>query len=92
MRGGRWVEINEPVEEQKKFLREVVIKGLFGRNAVYLGTKETAASKKTGKQKAKNQPQGTIGRNLAAAVLRGGQTAPTTTMNLKAGLLRLSYS
>lgn len=56
MRGGRWVEINEPMEEQKNFLREVVIKGLFGRNAVHLGT------------------------------------APTTTMNLKAGLLRLSHS
>lgn len=50
----------EPIEEQKNFLREVVIKGLFGRNAVYLATKETTVPKKTGKQKAKNQPQGTL--------------------------------
>ena len=54
MKGGRWVETDEPIEEQKNFLREVVIKGLFGRNAVYLATKETTVSKKTGKQKAKN--------------------------------------
>lgn len=67
MRGGRWVEIDEPVKEQKKLvLREVVIKGLFDRNAVYLGTKETTVPKKTAKQKAKNQPQGTIGRNLCS--------------------------
>lgn len=85
------METDKPIEEQKNFLREVVIKGLFGRNAVYLGTKETTVPKKTGKQRAKNQPQGTIG-NLAAAVLRSGQTAPTTTMNLKVGLRRLSYS
>lgn len=86
------METEEPIEEQKKFLREMVIKGLFGRNAVYLATKETTVSKNTGKQKAKNQPQGTIGRNLAAAILRCGQTAPATTITLKAGLLRLSYS
>lgn len=79
-------------KNKRIFLREMVIKGLFGRNAVYLATKETTVPKKTGKQKAKNQPQGTIGRNLTAAVLRCGQTAPATTITLKVGLLRLSYS
>lgn len=86
------METDEPIKERKNFLREVVIKGLFGRNAVYLATKDTTVPKKTGKEKAKNQPQGTIGRNLAAAVLHDGQTTPATTMTLKAGLLRLSYS
>lgn len=67
------------------FLREMVITGLFGRNAVYLGTKDTTVPKMTGNRRQRISHK----KRQAANVSMAGRSSPLTTLNLKSWLLKL---